>query len=317
MVKTSVKRLILSILALVTGLLITEIFVRYAIYFPTFGVKEYVIGLDPRGFDKSRVYYPYSKFYSLEGGYKVFQRNNLGLPGSDVKPGKKYIFVLGSSFIEAMEVEPGKIATSILNGMCESLGYQVINLGYRGNTPYEQYCRLKYYSRIYKPSIVVLALDSTYEPWYKQRDYRQDDPELLKDFGTKDRDFLHNLYRVARNSSALINLSVPALLSKRSEDNGAPTAEDNQDSITPEITALLKSISLLNAESAKFVVVSFIKSKPAVEALERELSKQNIPFFHKDIKSNDNIIVGHLNEQGNHDLGSFVFEALSLSGALP
>lgn len=310
------KRYSLLVLAFLAALVFTELIVRFPIGYPTFGVSKYIIGLDPRGFDKGRVYKPFSKYYSTEGGFKVFKRNNLGLTGADVLPNKKYIYLLGSSYVEAMEVEPRRIAASVLNDLCHKSGYQVVNIAYRGNTPYEQYCRLRYYSTIYKPDIVLLVLDSTYEPWYKQRKYVQTDPSKKKNFGIEDSSTKRKIYRQLRNNSALVNLLVPALGVKQQVADGDPQKVESSVRVKHDVSELVKSIRLINDSTDKFAVVSFIKDSKSVEMLKAEMQDIDIPFFHQDIKKPGHILVGHLNEIGNRKLGEVLYESLQKTNFL-
>ena len=321
-IKTRRKELLLKVallfFAIVFAVLISELITRYVIRFPTFGVKKYVIGLDPRGFDKNRVYKPNSLYYTSENGFQVFRHNNIGLKGNNVNPNYKNIFMLGSSYVEAAQVHPKLIASSVVNNYTQKLGYQVINIGYQGCTPYEQYCRLKYYSATYPPSLVVLVLDSTYDGWYKHWSFKQIDPTTDSRFGLESKVLSHELYRIGRNSSAMINLAVPAIKSrnKKANDDGFTPDMGNTPGFHSDYSAILNSIKLIDEASPKLVVVSFIRDLSVSKTIGDKLASIGVPYFHRDLKTRDNVLVGHFNEKGNRELGEFIIEILKTNNYL-
>lgn len=117
----------LLMVAFILSLLICEFIVAEAISYPKYGVAYYVNGLDYRSWDKSRIYKPFSRYMVAEGEFKgkVFSRNNYGFPGDDLLEIEESIniAVLGSSYIEAQQVPPSMIATSIAQQKLRALGY--------------------------------------------------------------------------------------------------------------------------------------------------------------------------------------------------
>jgi len=308
------KKKVLLLISFVFAITFSEMVIRYIIGFPDFGVEKYVVGLDMRGFDKCRVYKPKSKYYTIEGGLKTFKRNNIGLPGNDYQDSLLNIILLGSSFVEAKEVDPCKMASVVLNEYCRKRGYQVLNLGYRGCTPYEQYTRLQYYGEMYKPDVVVLILDSTYDSWYSSRKHPIVNAEKIGKFGTTDTNLYHNVYKDLRNFSSLVNLVVPGLFvgSKKTDDDAQQLALENELIDQSSISKLIQSIELIKQNCNRLIVVSFIDNPKALNFVKDNLSKCNLSLFQIDLKKPQNLVNGrgHLNEKGNLLLGSFIYRVL-------
>src|ERR1039457_5321858 len=76
------KRVLVVCLAFAGALVLAELFVRYLVHYPLYGVSERVYGMRAPGIS-SNVFSPYSENWSVEGGNRVYRRNNLGLTGVD------------------------------------------------------------------------------------------------------------------------------------------------------------------------------------------------------------------------------------------
>ena len=100
-------------MAAISATLLTELAVRYILGFPTYGVDKKLLGIKSST-STSNIFYPHSKYYNVEDGYKVYKRNNLGLYGKDVSWNKNdtLIYVLGSSYLEAAPTPPDSMAVS-------------------------------------------------------------------------------------------------------------------------------------------------------------------------------------------------------------
>ena len=83
---------------------------RYGLGYPVYGLDKKV---KIRDIGWSNIWKPYSEYWNVEGGNRKFSRNNIGLPGLNVKiaDDSKYIYILGSSFVEALQIPPEMIAT--------------------------------------------------------------------------------------------------------------------------------------------------------------------------------------------------------------
>ena len=89
------NRFITIIIAFIFAFILNELFVRFVIKYPNYGVEKKMIGI--RADDQvQNIFKPYSKYWNVEGGNRVFKRNNLGLPGTDVNisNSSKYILFL-------------------------------------------------------------------------------------------------------------------------------------------------------------------------------------------------------------------------------
>lgn len=121
-----IVRIVLMLCAIIIGIVFTELIISRAVQYPhhTVGSRKFQIHSKLRAYNILNWRPPYYKFWSVEGGNKVFTYNNIGLPGSDIdKTRSENIFVLGSSFIEAMSVSREQTATAVLqkNAGCGQL----------------------------------------------------------------------------------------------------------------------------------------------------------------------------------------------------
>ena len=139
------KKALLLFLALFIGIITSESIVKLVIKYPKYGVENKVHYRNNGEF-YTNIWKPYSKYWSVEGGNHIFQRNNLGLQGLDVLNlvEKSMIVILGSSYIEANQVPPQKIASQIFS---DKIGdkFNVVNLGKSGHYPIDSWFRLKYF----------------------------------------------------------------------------------------------------------------------------------------------------------------------------
>ena len=156
-----IYKLIILTVSLSFAFIISEIIVRNLVGYPDYGVEYFVYGISSN-IKWQPQYYPDSKYFNNENSkFSVFKRNNLGLPGLDAKLTKKKIFVLGSSFIEASQVQPEKISVSVFQQLVEKNfpDFTVLNLGRKAHDLYDCWFRYNYYKRIYEPECVILIID--------------------------------------------------------------------------------------------------------------------------------------------------------------
>ena len=148
-------------LALIASILFGEFAVRYILGYPDYGIERFIYGISSSTPWQPQ-YRPYSRYLNNEvRGLNVFSRNNIGLPGNDTDTAKKAVFVLGSSFIEAAQIPPDKMASSVFQDLIGSRGegYAVYNLGRKAHDLYDSWFRYNYYKRLIEPDTVILILD--------------------------------------------------------------------------------------------------------------------------------------------------------------
>jgi len=307
-----VKKIVLIISAFLLALILTELFTRYIIGYPPYGLKEKV---KIRDIGWSNIWKPYSKYWNVEGGNNVFKRNNLGLPGIDVKiSGKsKYIFVLGSSFVEALQVPPSKITTSIFQEKLKQIDptYQVINLGYSGHDPFDSYRRAKYFSETYNPDKVILLIDKTNNKWFgrhkKPLDFSFNDNSFKRQSGLKAK-----INFLLRNNSSFINIIINGIksINKNNKKKDKKNKIIEKDVVPKEMYLTLKEYKKRYKD--KFYCISIMNSERTNQNIEEFCLMNNINFDFKTIKTKENMLngTGHLNEIGNKKTGIFLSQLL-------
>lgn len=317
------KKFILFFISLFFALFITEIIVAYVVNYPKYGVLSRVYGL--HGFSSPQnVYLPYSEYWTVEGKNKVYKRNNLGFPGADVDTGLgyKYIYVVGNSYVQAYEVEPDSMATSILNSRIRNKykDFSVLNLGRGDQDVYDSYFKCLYYEKFYKPAIVFLILDNT----NKEVLLRHNKPlnfQVSDNFGKTENSFLLNAHNYFRNKSSLINLVAKYVYDNQNLFN------EKKDKITEDINPYTKGEDLINLSDdlflcinefnkkyeKKFVLVSIIASKEINLKLNDFCSSTGINFTFGEINVAKYKLSGwgHLTNEGNRLFGELLYESFA------
>lgn len=261
---------------------------------------------------------PYYKSINSEGGIKIIEYNNIGLPGSDIDTNIKdgYIFLIGNSFVEATTVSKNDQASSILNNYLkqENQTNQVINLGISTGDPYVQWFRTMFFEKFYKPSVVVLVLESMwrvekYLNRYDTIDFSQPDY-----FGNIiPHSFLHRVSFPFRKYSSFINLISHSMLEKNTNIN--ITKEDvkpNNNNLPERLTICLDKFQEKYKES--FYIVSIIDNHSDNLKLKEYCDYKGIKFsFDESVMKTENIIdgQGHLNENGNTILAKIIYNAIT------
>ena len=315
------KNFILFFISLFFALFITEIIVAYVVSYPKYGVSSRVYGL--HGFTSPQnVYLPYSEYWTVEGKNKVYKRNNLGFPGADVDTGlgHKYIYVVGNSYVQAYEVEPDSMATSILNLKIKNKfsSLSVLNLGRGDQDVYDSYFKCLYYEKYYEPSLIFIILDNT----NKEVLLRHSKPlsfETSVNFGKEDKSFLMNTHNCLRNKSTFINLVAKFLYDNWSTVTGKK--ENNAEDINPYTKTedhtylsedLFRCLNELNRKYGnKFVLVSIIASKEINSKLSDFCSTSGINFTSGEINTAKYKLSGwgHLTNEGNRLFGELLYES--------
>ncbi len=162
------KKGLIVILGIVTALVMVELIVRFVIGFPiSRGGEKYVFMPFDNVAKGIRVFGPYFEYWSVEGGNRKYRNNNIGLHSSDVdiENSQETIFALGSSFIDAQQVERDKTAVGVFQGLlnAQKSQYSVLNLGASGVDPYIALYRSLFFERFYKPDRVILITEGLHK----------------------------------------------------------------------------------------------------------------------------------------------------------
>jgi hypothetical protein len=286
------------------------------IHYPKYGVeKKYYRSVKYN--QKAKLYLPYSEYWTVEGGNKVYKRNNVGLPGADVNinPDSKYIFVLGSSFTESLSVPPDNMATSRLQNLLrkDSTNYNVLNLGSQGYSMYDDYFRAVYFERLYKPEKVFLIIHVINELF----EITDDVFNIEEGFGKTDNSFLTLFTQFYGNKSAFLYLLTSAGNNTRtSEDIG----EKNKDT-SVKVNYKVRKTSLLKIEFClrkfkerygdNFIFVPITDEKDNMD-LKLISDKAGVNFISKSLLTNPSWRLnetGHLNSEGSKILSELLYEA--------
>lgn len=309
------KKMLLLSLAALCALACAELIVARIIGYPTYGVEYKMLGI--RGLDRPvNIFKPYSKYWTVEGGNKVYRRNNLGFSGMDaqIEKGKKYIFVLGSSFVEAYQVPPDKIAASIFQSKLDKHfpDYQVLNLSNSGHDPYDMYWRLSYFEKKFAPALIILVIDQSAEGWLKRH------PRQLNfDLGLKKPRVIHSvkldLAISIRNHSAFLNLVSEFLRDRtpfREEESiDGPKNIKTANNVNSELTACIEGFN--NKYPNRFCLVSNTEVFNSYPHLREYCNENGILFLSGEFYLPKYRIngTGHLNRNGNKLLGELLYDS--------
>jgi hypothetical protein len=299
------SKFFLLFVSIIISLLIAEFICSVIINFPKYGVDKYVIGTEKFRF--SNIYYkPYAEYLAREIGYKKFRRNNAGLTGNDIifnDSTIKNIYLAGSSYIEALQVNSDSIASTIFNSYLikNNYKYQVINAGAGGHTMYDSYFRILYMNNFFKINKVIYVLD-----W--KRMYSQNlDFKIDENFGKKDNGIILNIHNFLRNNSSFINLTSEYIkpmfkIAKKWElKENAGWTEIKEDKFLENIKLCIKEYH--NKYSNDFIFFCTLNNNNIKDTLQFFCEANNINFFSDTaILTKENMIerYGHFNNRGNY-----------------
>ncbi len=303
---------------LIFALIIIEFTVRITIGHPTYNIERKLYGLRKSNNGITDIYSPHTRFWTSEGGYSISYTNNLGLPGSDVivSDTTKYIYVLGSSYVQANQVAPSKVSTSVLQSrLGTNSRYQVLNLGEGGLDQYDSYFKLKYYERIYKPEVIFLVIERVDERWLSRHDTLNF--VLSEYFGSEIiPNMAERIERYLRRNSSFLNLlsngyKIASKTNIRSSKIVNTVNNPNQTRSEDISKKLLLCLEKFGEDyGSGFIVVSMIDNSGINIFLDNFCRSRNISFRYSPINRAENKlnIRGHLNEKGNEELGDFLYE---------
>ena len=314
------KKIFIFFIFFIIALIINEIIFAKIIGYPRYGVYKKIHGIRKTENEISEIYYPHSKYWTVEGGNKVYTRNNIGLPGKDViiNDSINYIFVLGDSFVEAYQVSPLKMATSIFDDNIDKIKkenlFEVINLGHSGHTAYDCYLRCSFYKNKYFPYAVFLVISSVSDEDLKFNKFIKFNSNDVAVYDIKSP--LVEMQRILRNKMTLINISALYLkninLSEQKEkfsnlqNNPNNSVYRYNESDSNRFNLLNVLLNFKNDYDKFYAVIATYNEKDST-VIKNFCDKNGIKiYFKKDILRKENRInhIGHLNETGNLELGN-------------
>jgi len=304
------KKPLIIIAAFITAFIAGEIITGGLLGFPKYGVESKMKGMrSSQG--HQNLYKPYSEYWNAKGKFEIYKRNNLGLPGIDVDTGlnRKYVCVLGSSFIENNYVKPEYMSTSVFQNLLKNQDklYNVLNLGYNGYDSYDSYRRIAYFEEFYRPECIILVINSYISDSYK---LEKSPFDLNRESFTKDNSFNSKLNLAVRNNSSLLRLLITLIQGSNTEQTAEPLPE-LFDANNVDLTDLdICLMQFYKKYKDKFICVSIIKNDTVNKRIDAFCRLNNIKFEFSNLMTPENQIQGdwHLNEKGNSELGKFLFD---------
>lgn len=306
------KKLLTILAAFIFSFIIIELFVRYIIKYPSYGVEKKMYGIRADNHAQN-IFKPYSKYWNVEGGNQVYKRNNLGLPGTDihVSDSAKYIFVLGSSFVEALQVPPEKMATSIFAQKLKknNPSYEVLNLGCSGHDAMDSYLRTLYFAGFFNPQKVILILESDHLGWLKGNQPIKND--TIKIQFVEKNNLLTKLNKLIRNNSSFIEMIFRSI-GRNIENKNGEDSKKNMQNIQDEINAIYTKIFNFYKKQFpnKFEIILIGKDYSFNNNITAIAKNLKIRTYSGNICTKENCFngSGHLNIKGNKELGEMLHE---------
>lgn len=314
------KRFIIILLSFILAFVLTEFIVtKIAGYPKKKGQNKFVYAPHIYNNEVLKWKAPYTEYWTVEGNNKVYRYNNLGLPGKDVfiNDSSKIVFMLGDSFLEAMQVPPEKMAVSEFSKLLTGTEFKPLNLGAPNNDAYILWFRTNFFERYYKPSYVCLlvtcleVLDLNFKNHSGSFDFR-----IPQNFGEEiPESRIEKISNIFRNNSAVINLTVNGFNSFYTNKN----KNSNEVLVNPDVTRYnddvlrLKECLIKYKEKYgdKFFVVSMEPEEENNKLLSSVCGTLNIEYTRKNLLTEENILKdgSHLNERGNQKLGELFYDA--------
>ena len=285
--------------------------------YPSYGVKSkvsYRVG----GGGWSNIRLPYAKVFNVEGR-NIATLNNFGFPGTDVSTLKGATVVLGSSYVEAFQMQAEDVGSSYFQRNLEQMGIDsnVVNLGCSGHDPYDSWFRLKYFEDFYglETQDVVLVLNSDNVSWFS-RHPRPLVFDKADGFGREKSSTSGKLQIRLRNSSSFIELMAQLMKLSDQEDEAETevplpsesVAQESEQSLSQEMKDCLLAFQ---SSYPRFLVVSITDDPSFNRNLSDFCLEQSIRCKTENLAKPEYMIngVGHLNLRGNQALGRLMTQA--------
>jgi hypothetical protein len=318
------KRVLVVCLAFAGALVLAELFVRYLVHYPVYGVSERVYGMRAPGIS-SNLFSPYSENWSVEGGNRVYRRNNLGLTGVDISlsAGTKHVFVLGDSYIQSYEVAPESMATSRFNKHLieRYTDWSVVNLGRSAFDPYDCFYRSVYFESTLLPSAVFLVVAEGNLGLFAHRKHPLLFPSIIAH--RTDSSLFIRIHQYARNHSSLINLIArvvyenQAFFNQNNEGDAAPEGEPHGPSLAGDslvMNEMFQCVDQFNGRyGQRFVLISIARDQDLNRSLREYCSLKHVAFESMSINEARFKIgrLGHLNSEGQNTLGDLLYDSFA------
>lgn len=307
------KKTIIVISSLIVAAFFAEMTFRYIVGYPADKIDKKVLGM-MKPDRKQNIWAPHSKYWDVEGGNHVYSRNNLGLTGTDViiSDSSKYVFILGSSFIEAMQVSPGKMAVSVFGDMLRNRDpdFNVINLAYSFMDPFDLYFRSIFYEKKYHPESIILIIDGPFSSWLERHPHPLDFT-LPVNFGKMDNSVKTKLLLTLKRYSVLFTMCSKAwnvsTNKKQIKAGKVIGIESGREILTNDLLVCLLMYKELYGK--RFTLISIINDDTINETLKNFCTEHSINFNFSKINIPQNKINqrGHLTIEGNRILGEFLY----------
>ncbi|MDD5362401.1 MAG: hypothetical protein PHN88_09730 [Ignavibacteria bacterium] len=303
-----IKKPLLILTALICSLIAAELLIGNILGFPKYGVLYKMKGMRSSP-GHQNIYKPHSEYWNSRGKFEIYRRNNIGLPGADIDTADapKYVYVMGSSFIENQFLKPEAMSTTVFQNQLKNTDrhYNVLNLGYAGFDPYDSYRRMCYYENAYKPECEILVING-----YKAASYKlADNPfELNRNSFSVDNSFKSNINLFFRNNFSFIRLV--SILVQEGEEQTVKPVEDSVYAVNADLTDLNVCLGQFGKRCGdKFLCVSIMRNDTLNNRIDAFCKKNNVNFEYSNIMIPENQMSGdwHLNEKGNIALGNFLF----------
>lgn len=313
------KNFAVILLAFIAAFFCNEMIVRYVIHYPAMNASKRVYGIRDSDNGIQRLWKPYAEYCNVENGYNLFHFNNFGMPGRDIDTSgsRTNIAVLGSSYIEALQMPADKMAVSVFQDKISLISprYQVLNFGHSGYDPYDMYFQLKYYEKYFRVDYVIMVLDQTYSDWFDRHE-GSFTFELPKNFGKEIRTTSNKIEFFARNNFHSLNLYREIMVSDPNNEAPKKTEEvvpvpAKKEDLSRLYVCLMKFRELYGD---KFTCISMIPGTSSDIEISKYCKDHSINYIYSTkLQVPANLIKGHghLNERGNKLLGNLLYETFN------
>ncbi len=316
------RKPLLILLAFILALVAAESIIDKIVGYPKkLGQRKFVYATHIQNFEVLKWKNAFTKYWTVEGNNKVYKYNNLGFPGADVNinDSSKFIFILGDSFIEALQVPPDKMAVSVFGDLLKGTDYKPVNLGSSNNDPYILWFRANFYEKYFKPDYVCLTvtcfeiLDLNFQSHKSSFNF-----SIPDSFGNQIIEGRNERFaNIFRNNSALINLVAngSGLFNPNPRTTQPPmpdsTGKINYGKDVEQLKECLKKFK--DKYGDKFFVVSIEPDEDNNKLLSAVCDSLDIKYSRKNLLVEENILKGgsHLNVLGNQKLGELFYDAFN------
>jgi hypothetical protein len=319
MVVFQMKKILIILTAFLLALVAAELIIDKVVGYPKkVGQRKFVYATHIYNNEVLKWKDAFTKYWTVEGNNKVYSYNNLGFPGADVNinDSSKFIFMLGDSFLEALQVPPGKMAVSVFGDLLKNTNFKPVNLGSSNNDPYILWFRTNFYEKYYKPEYVCLfvtcfeILDLNFQTHKKSFDFT-----IPENFGKPIVDSRTERFaNIFRNNSALMNLVANGSGFFNVNPRATHLIPDSTWKVdySKDVERLKECLKKYKEKyGERFFVVSMEPEEENNKLLSAACDTLGIKYSRKNLLTEENILHGgsHLNELGNQKLGELFYDA--------